>query len=88
MGQLPKAGIKLIDLRSAGYDNVDLEAAANNKIKVMRVPAYSPQAIAEHATALILTLDRKTHKAYTGFGKIIFSSKSNGFNYLEKQLEL
>jgi D-lactate dehydrogenase len=40
------------------------EAAANNKIKVMRVPAYSPQAIAEHATALILTLDRKTHKAY------------------------
>jgi lactate dehydrogenase-like 2-hydroxyacid dehydrogenase len=41
MGQLPKAGIKLIDLRSAGYDNVDLEAAANNKIKVMRVPAYT-----------------------------------------------
>lgn len=64
LGKLAKMGIKLIALRSAGFDNVDIEAAAKNKIKVMRVPAYSPQAIAEHAAALILTLDRKTHKAY------------------------
>jgi D-lactate dehydrogenase len=54
----------------------------------MRVPAYSPQAIAEHATALILTLDRKTHKAYRVREKIIFSSNLMVLTYLEKQLEL
>jgi D-lactate dehydrogenase len=79
--QLSKTGIKLIDLRSAGYDNVDLEAAAKHKIKVMRVPAYSPQAIAEHATALILTLDRKTHKAYNRVRENNFSLQNlMGFN--------
>jgi len=83
--QLAKAGIKLIDLRSAGYDNVDLEAAANNKIKVMRVPAYSPQAIAEHATAMILTLDRKTHKAYNRVRENNFSLQNlMGFNLFGK----
>lgn len=61
---LSKLGVKLIDLRSAGYDYVDLLAASRNNISVMHVPAYSPQAIAEHAVALILTLNRKTHKAY------------------------
>lgn len=64
IAQLSKSEIRLIDLRSAGYDNVDIKAALKNKITIMRVPAYSPQAIAEHAVALILTLDRKTHKAY------------------------
>jgi len=62
--KLSANSIQLIDLRSAGYDNVDIAAATKRNIKVMRVPAYSPQAIAEHAVALILTLDRKTHKAY------------------------
>lgn len=82
---LSKYGIKLIDLRSAGYDNVDLEAAAKNKIKVMRVPAYSPQAIAEHATALILTLDRKTHKAYNRVRENNFSLQNlMGFNLYGK----
>lgn len=56
--------VKLIVLRCAGFNNVDIESACNNNIKVLRVPAYSPTAIAEHAVALILTLNRKTHKAY------------------------
>jgi D-lactate dehydrogenase len=62
--KLSANSIQLICLRSAGFDNVDIEAAAKRNIKVLRVPAYSPQAIAEHAAALILTLDRKTYKAY------------------------
>ena len=61
---LAKMKVRLIALRCAGYDNVDLEAAAKFHIKVVRVPAYSPQSVAEHAIALILTLNRKTHKAF------------------------
>ncbi|MBE0661387.1 MAG: 2-hydroxyacid dehydrogenase [Bacteroidales bacterium] len=57
-------GVKLVALRSAGFNHVDLEAAEKAGIRVMRVPAYSPEAVAEHAVALILTLARKTHKAY------------------------
>jgi len=60
---LKNNNIKLIALRSAGYNNVDLKSAWNN-IHVMRVPAYSPYAVAEHAMALIMSLNRKTHKAY------------------------
>lgn len=61
---LAHADVKLIVLRSAGFNNVDITAAHNNNIKVLRVPEYSPSAVAEHAVALILTLNRKTHKAY------------------------
>lgn len=61
---LAAGGTKLLALRSAGYNNVDLAAAARLGIHVVRVPAYSPHAVAEHAMALILTLNRKTHKAY------------------------
>jgi D-lactate dehydrogenase len=61
---LANMGIKLIVLRSAGFNNVDIETAAYHGIKVLRVPEYSPSAVAEHAVALILTLNRKTHKAY------------------------
>jgi len=56
--------IYAIALRCAGFNNVDLEAAKRFKIPVVRVPAYSPHAVAEHALALILTLNRKTHRAY------------------------
>lgn len=56
-------GVGLIALRSAGYNNVDLKAAYDN-IHVVRVPAYSPYAVAEHAMALMLSLNRKIHKAY------------------------
>ncbi len=56
--------IKLIALRCAGYNNIDLKAVYARKIHVVRVPAYSPYAVAEHATALLMALNRKTHKAY------------------------
>ena len=57
-------GVKIVALRCAGFNNVDLTAAKENNIKVCRVPTYSPEAVAEHAVAMILTLNRKTHKAY------------------------
>ena len=61
---LLKNGVRLIALRCAGYNNIDLKAAYGN-IHVARVPAYSPHAVAEHAVALMLTLNRKTHRAYS-----------------------
>lgn len=60
---LRQRGVKLIALRCAGFNNVDLRAASG-KICVVRVPGYSPHAVAEHALAMLLTLLRKTHKAY------------------------
>jgi D-lactate dehydrogenase len=85
--KLAELDIKLIDLRSAGYNNVDLEAAKKYNIKVLRVPAYSPQAIAEHALAMILTLNRKTHKAYNQVRENNFSlQKLMGFNLFEKTI--
>ena len=74
-------GIKMIALRCAGFNNVDLEAAEANGIPVYRVPEYSPHAVAEHAVALILTLNRKTHKAYNRVRDGNFSlSRLVGFN--------
>ncbi len=70
---LRNQGIKLIALRSAGYNHVDLKAAAEMGISVVRVPEYSPFAVAEHAIALILTLNRKTHRAYTRVRELNFS---------------
>ena len=60
---LAELGVKLIAMRCAGYNNVDIKAAYQ-KLPVVRVPAYSPYAVAEHAMALLLTLNRKIHKAY------------------------
>jgi D-lactate dehydrogenase len=60
---LEAGGVGLIALRSAGYNNVDLKAAYG-KIHVVRVPVYSPYAVAEHALGLMLNLNRKIHKAY------------------------
>jgi len=57
-------GVKLVVLRSAGFNNVDIKAAQELGMAVVRVPAYSPYAVAEHSLALILTLNRKIHKAY------------------------
>lgn len=62
--QLASMQIQLVALRCAGFNNVDIEAAKRLHITVVRVPAYSPYAVAEHALALMLTLNRKTHKAY------------------------
>ena len=82
---LAKNGVQLIALRCAGFNNVDLKAAAEKNIKVVRVPAYSPQAVAEHAVALILTLNRKTHKAYNRVRENNFSlEKLTGFNLYGK----
>jgi D-lactate dehydrogenase len=61
---LAAGGTKLIALRSAGYNHVDLESANKLGLKVVRVPEYSPYAVAEHAVALLMTLNRKIHKAY------------------------
>lgn len=61
---LADLGVRLIALRSAGFNNVDLRAAERCGLPVVRVPAYSPFAVAEHAMALVLSLNRKIHKAY------------------------
>ncbi len=65
--------IHLVALRCAGYNNVDLRAVFDRRIHVVRVPAYSPYAVAEHAVALMLSLNRKTHKAY-------YRTRDNNFN--------
>ena len=61
---LSEQGVKLIALRCAGFNNVDLRAAARYGVAVVRVPAYSPHAVAEYALALMLDLNRKIHRAY------------------------
>jgi len=61
---LESLGVRLIALRCAGYNNVDLSAAKKHGITVVRVPAYSPYAVAEHTIALMLALNRKLHRAY------------------------
>lgn len=79
--QLADNGVKLIALRSAGFNHVDIDAANKYDISVVRVPAYSPSAVAEHAVALILTLNRKTHKAYNRIRESNFSlERLTGFN--------
>ncbi|MDZ4819983.1 MAG: 2-hydroxyacid dehydrogenase [Planctomycetota bacterium] len=62
--RLVEGGTRLIALRCAGFNNVDLHAAEELGLTVLRVPAYSPYAVAEHAVGMILTLNRKFHKAY------------------------
>ncbi|ELS34055.1 MULTISPECIES: 2-hydroxyacid dehydrogenase [Pseudanabaena] len=61
---LAKGGTKLIALRSAGFNHVDLASASKLGLAIVRVPAYSPFAVAEHTVALILSLNRKVHRAY------------------------
>jgi D-lactate dehydrogenase len=61
---LHSGGVRLIALRSAGFNNVDLAAAAELGLTVCRVPAYSPHAVAEHAAGMILSLNRRLHRAY------------------------
>ena len=70
--QLHGYGVRLIALRSAGYNNVDLKAA-DGKLRVAHVPAYSPYAVAEHAMALLLTSVRRVHKAYNRTREFNFS---------------
>lgn len=64
LAKLVENGVRFIALRCAGFNNVDLAAAAALGLKIARVPAYSPYAVAEHAVALLLCLNRHVHKAY------------------------
>jgi D-lactate dehydrogenase len=64
LAALHAAGVRGVALRCAGYNNVDVSAARRLGLAVARVPAYSPEAVAEHTLALLLTLERRTHKAY------------------------
>jgi D-lactate dehydrogenase len=64
LGKLHKMGVKVVALRSTGFNNVDIEAAEENDITVVRVPEYSPYSVAEHAINLILALNRKIYRAY------------------------
>lgn len=83
--ELKNNGIKVIALRCAGFNNVDVKAAEKADIRVVRVPAYSPEAVAEHAVALIMTLNRKTHKAYLRIKENNFSlERLTGFNIYGK----
>ena len=78
---LKKIGVKVVALRCAGYNNVDVKAAAG-KLKIVRVPAYSPYAVAEHAIALLLTSVRRIHKAYNRTREFNFSlSGLTGFDF-------
>jgi len=85
MKMLHNIDVEVIALRSAGFNHIDLEAAKEFGISVYRVPAYSPEAVAEHTTALILTLNRKTHKAYNRVRENNFSLEGlTGFNLYQK----
>ena len=82
---LKDLGVGVIALRCSGFNNVDLLAAKEAGVKVVRVPAYSPTSVAEHALALILTLNRKTHKAYNRVRDGNFSlERLTGFNIAGK----
>ncbi|MBC3767324.1 2-hydroxyacid dehydrogenase [Neptunicella marina] len=83
--KLAELGIKHIALRCAGFNNLDIDAARQNGISVSRVPEYSPEAVAEHALSLMMTLNRKTHKAYNRIRESNFSLKGLlGFNLHQK----
>ena len=85
IAQLAARQIKIIALRCAGFNNVDLKAAQEHGIAVVRVPAYSPHSVAEHAVALIMTLNRKTHKAYNRVREGNFSlERLTGFDLFGK----
>jgi len=87
LDKLQQSGLKLVVLRCAGFNNVDVQYAEQLQIPVLRVPAYSPEAVAEHAMALILTLNRKTHKAYNRVREGNFSlEKLMGINLNQRKV--
>lgn len=82
---LHKAGVKLLLMRCAGFNNVALDTAAECGITVMRVPGYSPEAVAEHAMALALVVNRRMHKSYVKVRENDFSLGGlMGFNFYQK----
>lgn len=84
-----KGGTRLMALRSAGFNHVDLKSAQDFGLKVVRVPEYSPHAVAEHAIALILSLNRKIHRAYNRVRESNFSLEGLvGFDLYKKNVGL
>ena len=82
---LHEKGITLLLMRCAGFNNVDLDTAGKYGIRVMRVPGYSPEAVAEHAMALALASNRRLYKAYNKVRENDFSlSGLMGFNFYQK----
>ncbi len=85
LSKLASLGIKLIALRSAGFNNVDLVKAGDLELTVVRVPAYSPYAVAEHTIGLILSLNRRIHRAYNRVREGNFSLEGLlGFDLYDK----
>ncbi len=83
--KLCELGIKIIALRCAGFNNVDIYTAKEKNMIVLRVPAYSPEAVAEHSIALMMTLNRRIHKAYQRTRDANFSLEGLvGFNLFGK----
>lgn len=83
--RLAAGGTQTIALRSAGFNQVDLEAAARLRLRIVRVPAYSPAAVAEHSVGLMLALNRKIHRAYARVREGNFSLDGLlGFDFAEK----
>ena len=79
--KLAALGVKIVVLRCAGFNNVDLKAAQELGIQVVRVPAYSPEAVAEHTIGLMMTLNRRIHRAYQRTREANFSLEGLiGFN--------
>lgn len=79
---LAEQGVKVIAMRCAGFDNVDLTAAARLGLQIVRVPSYSPEAIAEHTIGLMLSLNRRIHRAYQRTRDANFTLEGlTGFNF-------
>jgi D-lactate dehydrogenase len=84
---LHQKGVELIALRCAGFNHVDIESAQRMGIKVVRVPNYSPHAVAEHAVALLLSLNRKIHRAHQRVREMNFSLEGLvGFDLYQKNV--
>ncbi|NOH35566.1 2-hydroxyacid dehydrogenase [Vibrio chagasii] len=82
---LAQGGTKLIAMRCAGFDKVDLDAAKQLGLQVVRVPAYSPESVAEHTVGMMMCLNRKLHKAYQRTRDANFSLEGLvGFNFYGK----
>ncbi|MFM2607022.1 2-hydroxyacid dehydrogenase [Vibrio chagasii] len=82
---LAQGGTKLIAMRCAGFDKVDLDAAKELGLQVVRVPAYSPESVAEHTVGMMMCLNRKLHKAYQRTRDANFSLEGLvGFNFYGK----
>jgi D-lactate dehydrogenase len=79
--ELKAHGVKYIALRCAGFNNVDLDAAKELGLRVVRVPAYSPEAVAEHAIGMMMSLNRRIHRAYQRTRDANFSRRPNRFHH-------